>query len=116
MKLQRNVSLLSFDEDVLHAAAEAAPAVRRVLNLRPPRRPGRALRELIPTLSAVSADVRSLTPGFADAVRELGRPLYAYTCNTPSRVERALAAKVLGVMSDRPEWLARRLASRRDRA
>jgi len=113
MGLQRNVFLLSFDQDVLRAAAEAAPAVRRVLNLRPPRRPGRALRELIPTLAALSADIRSLTPGFADAVRAEGRPLYAYTCNTPGHVARALAAKVVGVMSDRPEWLAGRLASHR---
>ncbi len=113
LKLERTTSLLSFDAAVLQASAQAAPRVRRVLNLEPPQRIGRELGALLPSLSAVSADVRTLTVAFGRAVRAAGRPLFAYTCNTAARVERALAAGACGIMSDRPAWLAGRLENRR---
>lgn len=112
MKLEREVFLLSFDAAVLRASAAAAPGVRLVLNLEPPRRIGRGLHELLPSLSAVSADVRTLTASFGQAVRAAGRPLFAYTCNTAARVECALAAGACGIMSDRPAWLVGRLENR----
>jgi glycerophosphoryl diester phosphodiesterase len=114
MQLGRKVYLLSFDTDVLRAVAEAAPRIRRVLNLRPPRRISRRLRELLPRLSALSADVRTLTPSFGTAVRAAGLPLFCYTCNTAERVERALRAGVRAVMSDRPAWLAEQLERRHE--
>ena len=105
--------LLSFDVDVLRAAADAAPEVRRALNLKPPRRLGPKLRAVLPLVSTVCADIRSLTPEFARALSVAGRPLYAWTCNTPHSVTRAVAAGVEGVMSDRPAWLAERLKEHR---
>ena len=66
-----------------------APATRRVLNLRPPRRAGRGLDRRLSGLAAVSADVRTLTPGWAAAVRETGRPVLCFTCNQPETVARA---------------------------
>jgi len=114
MQLRRKVYLLSFDTDVLRAIAESAPHVRRVLNLTPPRRISRRLREFLPMLSAVSADVRTLTPSFGTAVRAAGLPLFCYTCNTAERVGRALRAGVHAVMSDRPAWLVQQLERRRE--
>lgn len=114
LQLRRSVYLLSFDTDVLRAVAETAPRIRRVLNLKPPRRISRRLRELLPRLSALSADVRTLTPSFGTAVRAAGLPLFCYTCNTAERVERALRAGVRAVMSDRPAWLAEQLERQRE--
>jgi glycerophosphoryl diester phosphodiesterase len=108
-KLERQVLALSFDVGVLAAAVDASPRLRAVLNLDPPRRLGTALRESLAWLHGLSADVRSLTPGFGAEVAAAGRPLYVYTCNTERAVARALAAGAAGIMSDRPGWLAARL-------
>lgn len=108
-RLQKRAMLLSFDVEVLRAAAAVAPDVPRALNLAPPARPGAALRKLFPSLRAISADVRTLTPAFAEAARAARCMVFAWTCNTPDRVARALAARVNAVMSDRPGWLAARL-------
>ena len=83
--------------------------MRRVLNLRPPRRMTRKILEMLPGLDALSADIRSLTPTFAAEAREAGLPVLTYTCNTPHRVDRALEAGVTAIMSDRPGWLGTRL-------
>jgi hypothetical protein len=52
-----------------------------------------------------------LTPGFAAAVRRAKRPLLTYTCNTRKTVERSLDAGAVGVISDRPGWLAETVRS-----
>ena len=108
-KLERNVWMLSFDPAVLAACADEAPGLRTVLNLKPPRRMTRALREQLTGLHALSADVRALTPGFGEDTGAAGRPLYVYTCNTERSVVRALAALPTGILSDRPGWLGGRL-------
>ncbi len=105
LKVEANVSILSFDQNVLDTMAEVAPALPRVLNLRPPRRPGIQLSRRMERLAAISADVRSLTPSFGHSVRRRGLALFVYTCNSPAKVEQALAAGATGIMSDRPGWL-----------
>jgi len=111
MRLEQRVLLLSFSPEVLDACAEVAPRIGRVLNLRPPRRLTPALSRRLRSLFALCADVRSLTPGFAAAVHRANRPLLTYTCNTRTTVERALAAGVTGIISDRPGWLAETVRS-----
>lgn len=109
MRLQSRVLLLAFDPVVLAACADELPDARTVLNLKPPRRMTKAVRARMASLHALSTDVRSLTPAFAEAVHEAGRELYVYTCNRPGSVRRAVAARPAGIMSDRPAWLAETL-------
>ena len=106
MSLEKRVCVLSFDADVLAACSREAPRLRPVLNLKPPPRLTPTVRKRLASLHALSADVRTLTGTFADGVRRAGRPLFVFTCNTPGNVERALAVRPAGVMSDRPGWLA----------
>lgn len=108
-ELEGRTLLLCFDAAVLDAASEEAPRLRRVLNVKPA--PGLRLGRRLDTLWAVSADVRTLTPRFAAAVRRAGRRLLVFTCNTPRALRRALAAGPDGVMSDRPGWLRRQIAA-----
>lgn len=108
----RGVWLLCFDRAVLERAARVAPELPRVWNLKPPARmTGRVARALA-GLDALSLDVRTLRPAFAEAARARGLPLFAYTCNTDRTLARALDCGVAGVMSDRPGWLVGRLAAR----
>jgi len=110
-RLEKRVLLLSFAPEILDACAEAAPRIGRVLNLRPPRTLSPALSRRLRSVFAFCADVRSLTPGFAAAVRRAKRPLLTYTCNTKKTVEGSLDAGVIGVISDRPGWLAETVRS-----
>ncbi len=111
LKVEANVSILSFDQSVLDTMAEVAPELPRVLNLRPPRRPGVGLSRRMERLTAISADARSLTPAFGKSVRERGLALFVYTCNSPAKVDLALAAGATGIMSDRPAWLREYLSA-----
>jgi glycerophosphoryl diester phosphodiesterase len=112
-KAQRRVLVLCFDTRVLELAARIAPGLRRVLNVRPPPVLSRGLRRRLGSLWALSADVRTLTPAYAAAVRRAGCRLLVFTCNTPAAVDRAVEAGAFGVMSDRPGWLAGRLRESR---
>ncbi len=104
--LESNAMVLCFDTEILEVCADEAPGVRRVQNLKPPPVPTRTLRDRTCSLWALSVDVRTLTSTFAAAARRDGVRLLAFTCNTQRRVESALAAGAIGVMSDRPGWLA----------
>ena len=104
-----DVMLLSYELPILAESSRVACDLPRVLNLKPPPTLGRALKQELRSLHALSVDVRTLTSRFAIAVRRSGCPLFVFTCNTPRRVRRALRAAAAGIMTDRPEWLARLL-------
>ncbi len=108
-RLEDDVLLLSFDPETLAAAAGASGRPRPVLNLSAPRRVTAATREQIRRWFAMSVDVRSLSASFAAATHEAGRPLLAWTCNSPRRVRQALTCGADAIMSDSPAWLASRL-------
>lgn len=105
-RAEEKVFFLSFHESILGAAAGLAPRLARVLNIKPaPRLDGR-LRALLPSLAALSVDVRDVTPAFGREVREAGCPLWAWTCNSSRKADRALEAGAAAIISDRPAWLA----------
>lgn len=106
-----SVSVLSFDAAILDAVEELAPELPRVRNLPPTKILDPALRTTLDRLSALSVDVRKLTPEFGRQVRESGLPLWVYTCNGQRRLARALAAGAGLVISDRPGWLSARLSA-----
>jgi len=108
-RLLRRVLVLCFDLDTLRLVREDAPAIRTVLNLEAPRRITPSLLRAIEVVSALSIDVRTISPGIVAAAHERGRSVLAYTCNTLRAVRRAAAAGAEGVMSDRPAWLSRAL-------
>jgi len=99
------VFLLCFEAAVLEQAERLAPELRRVLNVG--RSAAAAVLSRRPRgLAALSFDVRALTDATLSALRRDGSPLFVFTCNRLPEVERAVEAGALGVMSDRPGWLA----------
>jgi len=105
-------AILSFDPQALAVCAEVAPEIPRVLNVKTTGGLGARRRRLLNGLHAISVNVHTLTPGFARDVRRAGIPLYAFTCNTPSRVGKALDAGAVAVISDRPGWLVDHLTAK----
>jgi len=108
--LQARVSILSFDRELLEVCARAAPELPRVLNVRPvagDRRsdPATLLSSVPGGIAALSADISTLTPGYAARVRAAGCPLLVFVCNEVEQVRVAVEAAAVGIMSDRPGWL-----------
>jgi glycerophosphoryl diester phosphodiesterase len=106
-EVERHVMLLCYDHALLRASARAAPELPRVLNVKPRPQLDADLKRRIVSLQALSADVRTLTPRFAAAVRRAGCPLLVFTCNTPRAARAAVRARAIGIMTDRPGWLRR---------
>jgi len=114
MRSAARISILSFDATVLEAVRQSAPRIPRVLNMAPPARLSPGLAARLADFSALSVDIRQLTPRFASAVRRAGCPLLAFTCNRPRTVSLALAAGVSGIITNRPAWLRHKLVSKDD--
>lgn len=105
---------LAFEVETLAILREVAPALPRLLNLKPPPILMPGLRRRLGALQGLSVDVRTLTRPFGTAVARVGKPLFVYTCNSDRHVARALAARATGIMSDRPSWLRMELTAKAD--
>lgn len=99
------VMALCFDLDTLDAVSALDPECATVLNLKAPGRMTRALNRSLARVSALSIDVRTISPEIVSAAHDATKPVFAWTCNTPDAVGRALDAGADGLMSDRPGWL-----------
>lgn len=100
--------VLSFAEDVLAEVRRESRGMRTVPNVSGAARPPEDAAERFAPHAAVSANVATLTPSFAEAVHDAGKPLMTYTVNDDDAWERALACGCDAVMSDRPAWLRAR--------
>ncbi len=103
------VHILSFDTVALDECRRVAAEVPRVLNWKATESIPGSLRHRLPTLQALSIDVRTLTPRIAAALGRAGLPLFVFTCNTPARVRLAVECGAAAIMSDRPGWLVEQL-------
>ena len=101
----REIYLLSFDPDVVGVCAAEAPKIPRVLNLQLAMGAPRGWRKRLGSVEAVAANIRFIRPSFVASLRDTGRPLMVYSCNSPGQVEQALRAGASVVMTDRPGWL-----------
>jgi glycerophosphoryl diester phosphodiesterase len=110
--LQHRILILSFDPDVLAQAHDLAPEYRYVLNssAEDPSRLRDLPEILIRNLWAVDIQIGKLTAAWAHWAAERTLRLMTYTCNNTPQVQKALALGVDAIISDRPLWLAGRLA------
>lgn len=116
---RRRLRVLSFDARMLEGIHERLPDIHIMRNLDPPRgmpaaavTPQRLRAEIASFYTAVDLALRVLSPALAAVVRQQGKQLFTYTCNSSRQLRRAMAAGVDGVITDRPGWLIRALAGR----
>lgn len=107
---ERSTALLCYDAALLETARAIAPGIRTALNLRPRRGVTPTARRSLERLWALSLDLRSATPAHVRLAHERGRPVLGFTCNTETRLERALRCGVDAIMSDRPAWVREAIA------
>ena len=91
------LGFLCFEPELLGEARCAVPGVFCGLNLRAPAEG---------PFDALSVDIRRLEASFVEEVHASGRPVLSFTCNTDAQADRALAAGVDALFSDRPGWLS----------
>jgi glycerophosphoryl diester phosphodiesterase len=104
--------VLCFDLDTLDAVSALAPEYPTVLNLKTPGHLTGPLSRSLARVSALSLDVGTISHEVVAAAHDAATPVFAWTCNTPDAVGRALDAGADGLMSDRPGWLRGVVANR----
>lgn len=102
------VAILSFHDRALDAVYAVAPELALVRNV---RWTGalRSVRKSADRLAAACLAIDRFGPYQKSLASGLGLPLYAYTCDSPRDLQRALALGVAAVISNRPafarDWL-----------
>ena len=102
------ILILSFDAEVLQKAHAMDPEPRYVLNL-PEASPEKVFTAPTGHLWAVDVHISALTPSLVQWARKQSLRVLTYTCNGSRQVKKAIAANVDGIITDRPQWLARHL-------
>jgi glycerophosphoryl diester phosphodiesterase len=104
--------ILSFDPNLLRLAHRLSPEGQYVLNV-PQRHPELTLGLMTATetlhLTAICADVRTLSEPLVSWAGARGLRVFTYTCNAPRQVRKATRLRVDAILTDRPGWLTRYL-------
>lgn len=109
-RLQPHVHVLSFDAAMLRAARRRDAGLGTVLDVdRPP--PIEALGRALSGIDVLCPPARHVTAALGAAVRQRGRQLWVYRCDTDAAFARARGAGVAAAMSDRPDWLRAKVAA-----
>ncbi len=101
-KYSKNISVLSFNLNILDFAHQKASALNYVFNLS-----GASLKQpSYPSyLHGLCLPVSKLSKSFMDKAEKGGYRVLTYTCNTPEQVKKALEARADVIMTDKPGWL-----------
>lgn len=107
-------ALLSFHDAAIDSVATRLPQLPCIRNVRGATGLGR-VRRSIHRLAGVSLDIRRFNGRFAGRLARLGRPLYAYTCDSDAHLRRALALNIDYVITNHPARSRARLNALRER-
>lgn len=117
-KMERVVTLLSFDHDIIAQAKAVAPHLRAAVTLPASRRALVSARAIIQAVEAASADEAALHFGLASRrvvarLHERGIAVSVWTANHRVLMRRLLASGVDAIMTNYPNRLLETLAASR---
>jgi glycerophosphoryl diester phosphodiesterase len=109
-KLQKSVTLLSFDHQIIAEAKKLAPAIRTAATLPATKNALVTARSIIKTVRQASADEAALHFGLATrrtvaALHEQGLAVSVWTANNKMVMRRLIASQVDTIMTNFPERL-----------
>jgi len=101
-KYSGNISVLSFNLNILDYAHQKASGLNYVFNLS-----GSSFKQTsYPSyLHGICLPVSKLSESFMDKAEKGGYRVLTYTCNTPKQLKKALDAGADVIMTDKPGWL-----------
>ena len=107
--------ILSFDQEILRYVGGRAPDLQLVLDVSKAgaKRLKQAPEHLLKHLSAFCIHVGGVSPGLVKWAHGIGKEVFVYTCNDEATLNKMMAARVDGILTDDPAWLTRELAGRR---
>lgn len=108
----RDVFVLSFDPEVLAAAASQDSSLNYILNAEDPEEINLSSRSRGLSLFALGLPVKKLTPAFTKMTHRLGLRVITWSCNVPRQVDSALSGGADILLTDNPGWLTNILDSR----
>jgi len=110
--LTDNTVMLGFGLDLLRYCWTHLPHLRYVWNMKRPSAMTAKVATAIAPLFGLCCRITTLTPTWVAWAHHHGKPVLCYTINDDAALERAMAAGVDGLISDRPDWLLKRLGER----
>jgi glycerophosphoryl diester phosphodiesterase len=102
LKYLANISVLSFNIQILDFARRKTPGLKYVYNLSE----SSIKKESYPSyINGLCLPVNKLSEAFTDKAGKGGYRVLTYTCNTPEHLKKALEAGADVIMTDKPGWL-----------
>lgn len=103
--------ILSFDPEILLYAGGKDPGLQLVLDVSKAGAKGlqQSPKNRFEHLSAFCIHVGGVSPDLIEWAHGIGKEVFVYTCNDKGTLQKMLAARVDGVLTDDPGWLAREL-------
>jgi len=100
--VENSIEILSFHDQALRDVHATAPKLACVRNVRWATGVRRLLMLREDWLAAICVAVDRFGPEHADRLARFRKPLYAYTCDTPAQLRRALAVGVTTFITNKP--------------
>lgn len=98
----RNVSILSFDENLLSEFFRIMPWLNYVMNLETDYEYFMHPEKTPHFISTLCMDIKDLDSRFVNAARAAGRKIFTYSCNNPETLAKAEELDLEGIMTDDP--------------
>ncbi len=110
-----NLSILSFDPDVLNHAHAKAPHLNYVLNLLNPSFMTNGNNPFSDYLFAVCGPISKITKKVINSIQKKGLLSMTYACNNPGQANKAMNLNINVIMTDNPGWLTAFLSIKKGR-
>ncbi len=115
LAVQKNIFILSFDPDVLKQAYSMSNTIKCVLNLNGKEKWCIKIKDILnktfdfSILSGVCINLNNLTSELVNFAHMHNIKVFTYSCNTEKQLKKLLGFKLDGIMTDRAEWLTKRI-------
>ncbi len=112
---RKNIYILSFDPDILKQVNTIADNINCILNLNGSDKWCIGADEILSKkfswdhLTALCMPINGLTAKLVDFTHAHNMEMLTYSCNNEKQLNRILSLNVDGIMTDRAEWLVKRI-------
>ncbi|MCK5097145.1 MAG: hypothetical protein KAR45_03540, partial [Desulfobacteraceae bacterium] len=115
---QKNISILSFDPDVLKQVYSISDKIKCVLNVNDYAKKDKwsiQSKDILNKtfscdhLTGLCINKNKLTSIFVNFAHAHNMEMFTYSCNTDKQLKRLLTFELDGIMTDKAEWLTKRM-------
>ena len=117
LEYQKNISILSFDPDILEQTFNISDKIKCVLNLNGDNKYDKwciSAEDILNKkfscahLAGLCINGKKINSILVNFAHEHNMEIFTYSCNTAKQLKRLLALELDGIMTDKSEWLTKR--------